>query len=139
MASPPLILVTRVIITQQILSVFMDMVHIFGVITEDFTSNDIHRSKTCFPNSAFWRYFSFAVVSFCFNVNQYLFVTPFLIHSQTNVSAWPAKSNNHFSFMISLQDNPQKTPNMDVVILNTYLNLHNKIEDKETHHNHNQA
>ena len=139
MVSPPLILVTRVIITQQILSLFMDMVHIFGVITEEFTSIESHRSKTCFLNSTFWRYFSFPVVSFCFNVNQYLFVTLFPIHTYKNISAWPAKYNTYFSLIFVFQDNPQKTPNMDVIIIDTYLNIHHKLEDTETHHTHNQA
>ena len=36
-------------------------------------------------------------------------------------------------------ENPQNNPYMDVVILDTYLNIDNKIEDNETHHTQNQA
>ena len=69
----------------------------------------------------------FAVVSFCFNIDQYLFATTFSILPQKNVSAWPAKSKTHFSFTIFLQGNPQNTPTMDVVRLDTFLTLDNKI------------
>ena len=44
-----------------------------------------------------------------------------------------------FILIICIQGNPQRTPNMDVVRLNTYLTLDNKIEDTETHHIHDQA
>ena len=91
------------------------------------------------PVMYFHDIFSFAVVIFCFNLNQCLFVALLSIYSKTNIYASPAKSTTHFSSMGFLQDNPQKIPNMDVVIVDTYLILDQKIEDTETHHIHNQA
>ena len=40
---------------------------------------------------------------------------------------------------VFLHDNHQKILNMDVVILDTYLTLNNKIGDTDTHHIHNKS
>ena len=65
----------------------------------------------------------FAVVRFCFKVNKYFFVILFWIHPQTKVFSWIAKYNTYSNFINFLQDNLQNTPNMDVVIPDTYLNI----------------
>ena len=76
--------------------------------------------------------FSLAAVTNYFNILQYLFRVIQPIHPQKNISAWLAKANTYFSFINFLQDTPQKSPNMDVVILDTFLNPDHKTEDTET-------
>ena len=49
---------------QQIRSVFMNVIHIFGVITKYLTSTDTQISQAYFPDYALLWYFSFFVVSF---------------------------------------------------------------------------
>ena len=44
-----------------------------------------------------------------------------------------------FKSQICIEGNPQNTPNMDVVRIDTYLTLGHKIEDTETHHIRDQA
>ena len=55
----------------QILTVFMNMVQIFLVITEDFTSNDSHRSKNVSPIMHVDGRISFDFSSFSFKFGQY--------------------------------------------------------------------
>ena len=49
---------------KQTITVFMNMVQIFGVVTEYFTSNDIHRSKYVSPILHFGGMISFVTVCF---------------------------------------------------------------------------
>ena len=51
-----------------------------------------------------------AIVSFCFNFDQYFFVTLFSILFQTNILAWPANSNTNFSFKILSPRKVSKDP-----------------------------
>ena len=81
----------------------------------------------------------FPAVIFSFKVDQYFFVIYFQYFPRKNVSAWYAKSIIHFLLQTCIQVNPQKTPYMDVVTLDTYLTFYHKIDDTETHHIHNQA
>ena len=124
---------------QKILSVFMNMVHIFGVITEAFASNDSKRSKMCFPYYAFWRCYLFYCFKFLFQFQPIFICCPFLNTFPEKKSVWLANFYHPYSFMIFLHYHPWNIPNTDMVILYTYLTLDNKIEDTETHHIHNQA
>ena len=104
--SPPLIYSPRIYHNRkQTITVFMNMVQIFGVINENFTSNDIHRSKNISPILHVDSRISFALSSFSFKFDKY-FSAAFLsilslvilvsIHSQTIVSAWSTKSSTLF-------------------------------------------
>ena len=88
----------------------MNMVHFFGVITEYFTSNDSHRSKTCFPNYAFWGYYLFHSCKFLFQFQPIFLFYFFSILSQKNISDWPAKYNTHFYFMNFSTEKTSKDP-----------------------------
>ena len=80
----------------QVLTAFMNMIHIFGVITVYFPSNDSYIRKKHFPNSAFFRYFSLSAVRQSLKSFLYLFTVILSIQLQKKMSAPPAKSNTLF-------------------------------------------
>ena len=84
----------------------------FGVITEDFIFNDSNRSKTCFPNSSFCRYFIFCCCKVLFQCNPIFFIIIFqYIPRKMFLLDLPSLTPLFVNF---LQDNPQNAPNMDV-------------------------
>ena len=94
--------------------------------------------KHAFPILHFDGIISFAVLIVCFNVKQHFFVT-ILQYFTTQMFWLELPSLTSIFLWICLQGKPQRTPNIDVVRLNTYLTLDHKVEDTETHHIHNQA
>ena len=80
----------------------------------------------------------FATVNFCPNVDQYFFV--FFQYFPEKMFWLDLPSLTPIILLrLFLQVNSQKTPNMDVVRLDTYLTIDHKIDDINTYHIHNQA
>ena len=61
------------------------------------------------------------------------------IQPQPFVLASLHKSNTNLSFIVLSPLLPPKSPNMDVVTIDTFLNVDNKIVDTETDHIHEQS
>ena len=76
----------------------------------------------------------FAIESFSFKFDQYFLVTLKQQFRPDVISLTPISLYKN-----CLQGNPQNTPYIDVITLDTYLTIDNKIEDNETHHIQNQA
>ena len=123
----------------KLLTVIINTIHIFGVITVDFPSNASYWRKKRFPNYALWRYFYLAAVVQSLKISQYVFYVILSMKSQTKFSSSPSKSNTNFPFIIFIYYHPQKFPNMNVAKIDTFLNVDNKIMDIETHNIHEQA
>ena len=114
----------------QICTVLMHMVQIFWVITVEFTTNDSHRSKNSFPNSAFWWYYFYCCLLFFSKLyNIYLFI---LFHYH-HLLSWIkyiliqmflvelTSRTPIIKKLTCLQDHHKRTINMDVVTPDTYL------------------
>ena len=122
----------------QVPTVFMNMTHTFGVINVDFTPIKGIDVKS-FPNSELWQYFFFSYCKLVFQSFP-IFLWSHLINiSPDSFLASPAKSNTILILLIFLHCHPQNFPNTDVVTIDKFLNVDNKIADTETHHIHDQS
>ena len=116
----------------QILTVLMYMIQIFVVITEESTTNDIHRGKNISPQ------FCMLMVVFLFPSQVFLSkfsnVYLLLLFQYHSLLSWfqyiprllfllDLPSLTPIFLSTCIQENHQKTLYMDVVILDTYLNI----------------
>ena len=82
-------------------------------------------------------YFDRGLFNFCravFQCFQCLVDVLILIHPQTFFSDSPLKYNTHFSFIVFIHYHPQNSPNIDVVTIDTFIDVDHNIEDAEKHH-----
>ena len=95
----------------QVISIFINMIHISGLITVEFSFNDRYGRKNGVPILHCDGVFDFAALRQSFKVFQYLFAVIISIHPQTIFSASPTKCNTHFYFINFSLLSPQNPPN----------------------------
>ena len=94
--------------------------------------------KHVYPIMNFDSIIYFGVVGFCFNADQYFFVTIFQKFPRQMFRLDLPSITPILLLWDCFLGNPQNIPYMDMLILDTYLNPDYKSDDSDTHHNHNQ-